>query len=174
VRRLLRERRTSRRKAFECIYKSLLEVIQGGKIKMADDNNGSDKLVYFLIGAGIGAVTALLFAPKPGSELRADLADATRKGLDQARDTTRELNERANEVYQTGVERAADLAARSKEAVNDLTSRSKETVTELTERSKELVNRQKSQIQAALEAGKQGYMEAKQSDQAKAAFDDNV
>ena len=141
---------------------------------MAEENNGSDKLVYFLIGAGIGAVTALLFAPKAGSELRADLADATRKGLDQARDTTRELNERANEMYQTGVERASDLAARSKEAVNEFTNRSKETVNDLTERSKDLVNRQKSQIQAALEAGKQGYMDAKQSDQAKAAFDDNV
>lgn len=141
---------------------------------MADDNNGGDKLVYFLIGAGIGAVTALLFAPKAGSELRADLADATRKGIDQARDATREINERATEAYQTGVERAADLAARSKDAVNELSTRSKETVADLTERSKELVNRQKSQIQAALEAGKQGYLDAKQSDQAKAAFDDNV
>ena len=130
---------------------------------MADEKDGGDKLVYFLIGAGIGAITALLFAPKAGSELRADLADATRKGLDQARDTTRELNERANEAYHTSVERAAELAARGKEAVNDLSNRSKD-----------LVNRQKSQIQAALEAGKQGYLDAKQTDQAKAAFDDNV
>ena len=95
---------------------------------MADENNGSDKLVYFLIGAGIGAVTALLFAPKPGS----------------------------------------------REAVTDLNVRSRETVNEIAERGKDLVNRQKSQIQAALEAGKQGYMEAKQSDQAKAAFEDNA
>ena len=33
---------------------------------------GGDKLVYFLIGAGIGAITALLFAPKSGSELRSE------------------------------------------------------------------------------------------------------
>ena len=101
------------------------------------------------------------------------------------KDNFPELNERANEYYQTGVERAADLAARSKETVsdlaarsketvNELTSRGKETVADLTERSKELVNRQKSQIQAALEAGKQGYLEAKQSDQSKAAFEENV
>ncbi len=141
---------------------------------MASENNGGDKLVYFLIGAGIGAVTALLFAPKPGSELRADLADATKRSLDQARDSTRELNERAAELYQTSVERANELAARSREAVTDLNARSRDTVNELTERGKELVNRQKSQIQAALEAGKQGYLEAKQSDQAKAAFEDNA
>lgn len=141
---------------------------------MASDNNGGDKLVYFLIGAGIGAITALLFAPKAGSELRADIADATRKGLDQARDTGRDLGERANEYYQTGFERASDLANRSRDAVSDIANRSRETVSELSERSKDLINRQKSQIAAALEAGKQGYMDAKQSDQPKAAFDDNV
>lgn len=139
---------------------------------MANDNNGGDKLIYFLIGAGIGAVTALLFAPKAGSELRADIADATKKGLDQARDTSRELSERANEYYQTGVERASDLAARGKEAVSELSARGKDSVSELTERGKELLNRQKSQFTAAIEAGKQGYLEAKQSDQAKAAFED--
>jgi gas vesicle protein len=141
---------------------------------MASENNSGDRLVYFLIGAGIGAVTALLFAPKAGSELRADIADATRKGMDQARDRGREFGERANEYYQTGVERASDIANRSREAVSDLASRGRESVSDLTERSKDLINRQKSQIAAALEAGKQGYMEAKQSDQSKAAFDDNV
>jgi gas vesicle protein len=152
----------------------IFEVIKEDITMASENNSGGDKLVYFLIGAGIGAVTALLFAPKAGSELRAELADATRKGLDQARDTGREFSERANEYYQTGVERASDLANRSRESVSDLANRSRESVSELTERSKELLNRQKSQIAAALEAGKQGYMEAKQSDQSKAAFDENV
>lgn len=124
---------------------------------MADNQgNGGDKLVYFLIGAGIGAVTAMLFAPKAGSELRSEIADATRKGLDYARDTSRDLGDRATEYYQTSVERAADLSARSKDAVSDLT-----------DRSKELINRQKAQFAAAIEAGKQGYRDAKQSDQGK-------
>ncbi len=126
---------------------------------MADNQgSGGDKLVYFLIGAGIGAITALLFAPKAGSELRSDIADATKKSLDYARDTGRDLGERATEYYQTGVERASDLTARGKEAVSDLT-----------ERGKGLVGRQKAQFAAAIEAGKQGYREAKQSDQSKAS-----
>src|SRR6266508_1086133 len=108
---------------------------------------GADKLVYFLVGAGIGAITALLFAPKTGSELRSDIADATRKGLDKARDTGREIGERASEVYQTGVERASDL----------------------TSRGKDLISRQKGQFSAAIEAGKQGYREAKKADQGKAS-----
>lgn len=122
---------------------------------MADNNgNNSDKLIYFLIGAGIGAVTAMLFAPKSGSELRSEIADATRKSLDYARDTGRDVGERAQEYYQTSVERATDLTARSREAVTDLT-----------QRGKELVNSQKAQFAAAIEAGKQGYREAKQADQ---------
>jgi len=115
---------------------------------------GGDKLVYFLIGAGIGAITALLFAPKAGSELRSEIADATRKGLDYARDTGREIGERASDYYQTGVDRASDLTSRGKDAVSDLT-----------DKGKDLINRQKAQFAAAIEAGKQGYREAKQSDQ---------
>lgn len=126
---------------------------------MADNNgNSSDKLIYFLIGAGIGAVTAMLFAPKAGSELRSDIADATRKGLDYARDTGRDLGERAQDYYQTGVERAADITSRSREAVTDLT-----------QRGKDLINSQKAQFAAAIEAGKQGYREAKQADQGRSS-----
>ncbi len=126
---------------------------------MADNNsNSGDKLVYFLIGAGIGAVTAMLFAPKAGSELRSDIADVTRKGLDYARDTGRDFGDRAQEYYQTGVERASDLTSRGREAVTDLT-----------QRGKELVNTQKAQFTAAIEAGKQGYREAKQADQGRSS-----
>lgn len=121
---------------------------------MAENNGGSgDKLVYFLIGAGIGAVTALLFAPKAGSELRSEIADATKKGLDLARDTGRDLGERAQEYYHTGVDRASDLTSRGRDAVTDLT-----------QRGKDLITNQKAQFAAAIEAGKQGYREAKQSD----------
>jgi gas vesicle protein len=124
---------------------------------MADnEGNGGDKLIYFLIGAGIGAVTALLFAPKAGAELRSELADATRKGLDLARDTGRDLSERASDYYHTGVERASEATARGKDAVSDLT-----------DRGKDMVTRQKAQFAAAIEAGKQGYREAKQADQGK-------
>jgi gas vesicle protein len=112
---------------------------------MAENQGGTDnKLVYFLIGAGIGALTALLFAPKSGSELRSEFADATRKGLDYTRDTGRQVGERAS-----------DLIARGKGAVSDLT-----------DRGKDLINRQKTQVTAAVEADTP-YREAKQSDQGK-------
>jgi gas vesicle protein len=128
-------------------------------------DRGSDKLVYFLIGAGIGAVTALLFAPKAGSELRADLADAARRSADSARDLGRQVGERATDYYHAGVDAASDLTQRGREAVSNIT-----------DRSREAVNRQKAQVSAAIEAGKQGYREAKLQDQAAksgAAFEES-
>ena len=55
----------------------------------------STRLTYLLIGGGIGAIIALLFAPKSGQELRGDLADATRKGIDKSREAAQQLGDRA-------------------------------------------------------------------------------
>lgn len=145
---------------------------------MAEDNSG-DKFVYFLIGAGMGAIAALLFAPKAGSELRADIADVTKRSADQARDQARHVGERATEYYQASAEYATDLAERSKEVITDAAERSREAITDVTERGKDLIQRQKASVAAALEAGKQGYREAKLNDIAKsgaasgAAYDEN-
>ena len=106
---------------------------------MAEDNSG-DKFVYFLIGAGMGAIAALLFAPKAGSDLRADIADVTKRGVDQARDQARQVGERATEYYQTSTEYASDLAERSKDAITDVT-----------ERGKEIIGRQKASVAAAID-----------------------
>ena len=145
---------------------------------MAEDNSG-DKLIYLLIGAGMGAIAALLFAPKAGSELRADLADAAKRSADQARDQARLVGERATEYYQNSTEYATEVASKSKEALSDITERSKEAISDITERGKDVVNRQKASVAAAIEAGKQGYREAKLNDIAKsgassgAAYDEN-
>ena len=64
-------------------------------------DNISTRLTYLLIGGGIGAVIALLFAPKSGHELRGDIADATRKGIDRSRANTtkRRETEQQNSIH---------------------------------------------------------------------------
>jgi len=119
---------------------------------MEDHDGGSaaEKLTFLLIGAGIGATLALLFAPKAGRELREDIADATRKGVDVAGTRVRRAGASASELYETGrtkvgalYETARDKAAQGADAVSDAASRQKE------------------QIAAAIEAGKQAYQEEK-------------
>lgn len=61
----------------------------------------SNGLTYLLIGGGIGAVLALLFAPKSGSELRGEIADVSRKGYDATLEKAIELKEQSEKFYKT-------------------------------------------------------------------------
>src|SRR5262245_65446534 len=79
----------------------------------------STRLTYLLIGGGIGAILALLFAPKSGHELRGDIADATRKGIDRSREAAQQLGDRASEYYEATHGRAAQLYAQAAERVSD-------------------------------------------------------
>ncbi len=63
-------------------------------------------LTYLLIGGGIGATLALLFAPKAGSQLRGSIADVTRKSYDAALDKARVLNEKSGDLAHTVREKA--------------------------------------------------------------------
>ena len=68
-----------------------------------------DKLTYLLVGGGIGALIALLFAPKAGQELRGDIADVTRKGYDKTLETAQQLKEQSGTYYQQIKEQAGDV-----------------------------------------------------------------
>lgn len=120
---------------------------------MAHNDDGGtavEKLTFLLIGASIGALLALLFAPKSGRELRGDLADATRRGLDAAGEGARRMGERAGEYYETGRSKVTDIYGTARERV----AHGAETVTDVAQR-------QKDQLAAAIEAGRQAYREEK-------------
>lgn len=110
----------------------------------------STKLTFLLIGGGIGAILALLFAPKSGEELRSDIADATKKGIDRSREAAQQLGDRAGEYYEATRGRAAELY-----------SQATEKVTEAAHTAREAASRQTGTIAAAVEAGKKAYQEEK-------------
>jgi gas vesicle protein len=115
-----------------------------------DSDNISTRLTYLLIGGGIGAILALLFAPKSGQELRGDIADATRKGIDKSRETAQELGQRAGEYYESTRDRATELYATAAEKVG-----------EVAQNAREAAARQTGTVSAAIEAGKKAYQEEK-------------
>ncbi|HEY2381876.1 MAG TPA: YtxH domain-containing protein [Terriglobia bacterium] len=107
---------------------------------MSENNNGtSDKFLFFMAGAGIGAVLALLLAPKSGRETRELI---TRTATDSRDFVTNKVTEGRNMVEEKG-RRIGD----------DFTS--------FLDKSKEAVQRQKEQLSAAFEAGKQAYRDEK-------------
>ncbi len=137
-----------------------------------NEGSASDKLMFFLIGAGIGATMALLFAPKSGRELRGDIADYTKRGLDAANQGAHRVGERASELYEVGRERfveaydsarvrAADVYGSAREGVADMYGSARERIVHGTEVVTDAAARQKDQIAAAIEAGKQAYREEK-------------
>lgn len=110
----------------------------------------STRLTYLLIGGGIGAILALLFAPKSGQELRGDIADATRKGIDRSREAAQQLGDRAGEYYEATRTRAGELYTQAAERV-----------TEVAQNAREAAVRQSGTVSAAIEAGKKAYQEEK-------------
>jgi gas vesicle protein len=124
-------------------------------------DNISTRLTYLLIGGGIGAVLALLFAPKSGQELRGDIADATRKGIDKSRETAQQLGDRAGEYYEQTRERATELYSQATEKASDLYSQAAEKVGEVAQTARDTANRQTSTVAAAIDAGKKAYQDEK-------------
>lgn len=75
-----------------------------------------NKLTYLLVGGGIGAVLALLFAPKSGTELRGDIADVSRKGLDKSREYGQQLGEKSGVYLDQAKQAAGDVYSRAGDA----------------------------------------------------------
>jgi gas vesicle protein len=121
----------------------------------------STRLTYLLIGGGIGAVIALLFAPKSGHELRGDIADATRKGIDKSREAAHQIGERAGEYYQTGRERAGEYYEATRDRASELYNQAAEKVGEVAHSTRDAATRQASTVAAAIDAGKKAYQEEK-------------
>lgn len=107
---------------------------------MSERSSGGDKFLYFLAGAGIGAVLALLFAPKSGRETRDLIARTAVDGRDFL----------ANKV------------AEGKQFVGDTSRKVSDDFTTFVDRSKDALIRQKEQVTAAFEAGKTAYKESKE------------
>jgi gas vesicle protein len=122
-----------------------------------EEASATTKLTYLLIGGGIGAVIALLFAPKSGQELRGDIADATRKGIEKSKETAALVGEKAGDYYEVTRERASGLYQTAQEKA----SQYKAKAGELTEKAREAAQGA-NPFSAAIEAGKDAYREEKQ------------
>ena len=113
----------------------------------------STQVTCFLLGGAVGALVALLFAPKSGRELRGDIADAARKGADVARERAGDYYEttrgRATEFYSTAAERAGEISRTARQAA----ARRTET------------------LSAAIDAGKRAYAEEKRRTESSALME---
>ena len=75
---------------------------------MAQQN--SDRLVWLLAGAALGASIALLYAPQTGRDTRRLIGRKARQGREAIADVGQDLAEKGRDLYENG-RRVADDAA---------------------------------------------------------------
>ena len=123
------------------------------------ESDVSTRIGYLLLGGAIGAAVALLFAPKAGRELRGDIADVTRKGVDRTRETAGQLGTKAGEYYEVTRDRASELYSTATDKAG-----------ELADAARDVATRKGEQFSAAIEAGKQAYADEKRRTQSSASL----
>jgi gas vesicle protein len=101
---------------------------------MEDDS----KFSYFFLGLGLGVAAGLLFAPKSGPETRELLRSKADEGKEYLKKRSYEVRDQAADAIERGKTTAADAI----------------------ERGKSTVLRQRENLTAAVEAGKQAYRDA--------------
>jgi gas vesicle protein len=122
-----------------------------------NESNVSTKLTYLLIGGGIGAVIALLFAPKSGVELREDIADATRKGIEKGKEAAAQIQERAGEYYEVSKERAGEYYQAGRDKAGEIAQKARTAAANTA-----------NPFTAAVEAGRDAYNAEKRKSESKA------
>ena len=80
---------------------------------MSDENDGS-KVGFFLAGLGIGAVMALLFAPRSGKETRDMIVQKAEEGRDYVVTKSEEIRKQAEDA----VEKGRDLVNKQKDLLS--------------------------------------------------------
>ncbi|MFZ2847937.1 MAG: YtxH domain-containing protein, partial [Trichococcus flocculiformis] len=80
-----------------------------------------------IIGGAAAAITALLFAPKPGKELRDDITEEVNNLLDTARDYADIAVEKSNEFMDVAKETTEDIKINLKDTTSSIKTQFSET-----------------------------------------------
>lgn len=80
-----------------------------------------DRILWFVIGAALGASVALLYAPMPGDKTRRMITRKAREGREVLEDGGRDLLDKGRDLYKQGrrvADDAADLFERGRKMVD--------------------------------------------------------
>ena len=88
-----------------------------GKYEASEPSRFGTAITFLLIGLGAGTLIGLLFAPKPGKQMRKEL----RRRYEGARETIEDWKEEAREAAEDALERGTELAEEFRDRVTPLT-----------------------------------------------------
>ena len=85
-----------------------------------EEDQGSNRIAWFLTGVLVGATVAILYAPKSGRDTRQYITGGAQRGADAVTDKTKELTDASRDMFDRGrkvVEDAAELFERARKLV---------------------------------------------------------
>ena len=95
---------------------------------------------WFVAGLGLGALLGVLFAPKPGKELREGLVTGAKDSKEYMATRSREAREQIN-----------TMVDRSRDQINTMVDRGRDQINEYAERGKDVVERGKDAVERGRE-----------------------
>jgi gas vesicle protein len=153
---------------------------------MAENENGTSGLGWFLAGLGVGALIGVLYAPKAGKETREDLMNGALEAKDKAAELVEKGKQKAAEYVETGKQyveqgkqlageyveqgkqKAAELVEEGKKQAKDSVDKGREYYekgrtqwSQYVEKGKGLAQEQQAKVAAAVEAGTDAYVNTK-------------
>jgi len=88
-----------------------------GSYETSEQGRVGTAITFLLIGLGAGTVIGLLFAPKPGKQMRKEL----RRRYEDARETIEDWKEEVKEAAEDALERGTEIADDLRDRVTPLT-----------------------------------------------------
>jgi gas vesicle protein len=122
---------------------------QNKGVIMATDGNKTAKglLIGFIAGSVVGAIIALLYAPKPGKELRADIKNDAEEYLKIAK-------QKAVEIIHEGKRQSETLITEAKNKAATILADAEKLITNVRDKTSEEGKKLKEAVQAGVEAYK--------------------
>jgi gas vesicle protein len=120
-------------------------------------DSGFEFFKGFLFGGIVGAVVALLYAPKSGKEVREDLRKRSLELSDDAEAQLELAKKKAEELLEETKKRIDDLRKESGTTVDEIKGKA----TEIIEEGKGTIEKEKKRIKDALDAGVSAYKKEK-------------
>jgi gas vesicle protein len=123
---------------------------------MSEEKNGFGKglLIGLLAGGALGAIAALLYAPKSGKELRSDIKRRANDLAGDATDYVRTARTKTLDIINEGKTRSDQVVANAKEKAETILGSAEKVLTGIRERSTEDSGRVKAAFRAGVDAFK--------------------
>jgi gas vesicle protein len=126
---------------------------------MAEEKNGLAKglLIGFIAGTVAGAITALLYAPKSGKELRSDIKKKANEFAEEAGEYVKVARAKAVEVVNQGKTRSDQVVSDAKEKAGHILDDAEKVLHGIRERA----GTEPGRVKAAFRAGVDAYKSEK-------------